>query len=76
MRISRMWVAVCLLFFFFLVAGQTAWADLVLDIRVRLAQNSFGAAEAELADYKTRNGTTPEYLEALSWMARGEAAAG
>ncbi|MGA8299551.1 MAG: redoxin family protein, partial [Terriglobales bacterium] len=76
MRISRMWVAVCLLFVFFLVAGQTAWADLVMDIRVQLAQNSFGAAEAELADYKTRNGTTPEYLEALSWMARGEAAAG
>ncbi len=71
-----MWVAVCLLFFLFLVAGQTAWADLVMDIRVQLAQNSFGAAEAELADYKTRNGTTPEYLEALSWMARGEAAAG
>ncbi|MFY9675619.1 MAG: redoxin family protein [Terriglobales bacterium] len=76
MRISRMWVAVCLLFVFFLVAGQTAWADLVMDIRVQLAQNSFGAAEAELADYKTRNGTAPEYLEALSWMARGEAAAG
>jgi thiol-disulfide isomerase/thioredoxin len=40
-----------------------------------LAQNSFAAADAEVRDYKTRNGITPEYLEALSWMARGEAAA-
>ena len=33
------------------------------------------AADAEVRDYKARNGATPEYLEALSWMARGEAAA-
>lgn len=50
-------------------------ADLVIDVRTRLAQNSFTAAEGELQDYKARNGATPEYLEALSWMARGEAAA-
>ena len=61
----------------FLLIGitQNSRADLVDDVRTRLAQNSFAAADAEVRDYKTRNGVTPEYLEALSWMARGEAAA-
>ncbi len=50
-------------------------ADLVGDIRVQLSRNSWTAAERELQDYKSRQGVTPEYLEALSWMARGAAAA-
>jgi len=50
-----------------------AQADLILDIRVQLAQNSFSAAESELNTYKAQHGVTPEYLEALSWMARGAA---
>jgi thiol-disulfide isomerase/thioredoxin len=61
--------------FFLLGITQSSLADLVDDVRTRLAQNSFSAADAEVRDYKTRNGATPEYLEALSWMARGEAAA-
>ena len=61
--------------FFLLGITQNSRADLVDDVRTRLAQNSFAAADAEVRDYKTRNGVTPEYLEALSWMARGEAAA-
>jgi thiol-disulfide isomerase/thioredoxin len=40
-----------------------------------LAQNSFSAAEAELRSYKAQHGVTAEYLEALSWMARGAASA-
>jgi thiol-disulfide isomerase/thioredoxin len=61
----------------FLLLGitQNSRANLVDDVRTRLAQNSFAAADAEVRDYKIRNGVTPEYLEALSWMARGEAAA-
>ncbi len=50
-----------------------AQADLIVDVRVQLAQNSFSAAESELSAYKAQNGVTPEYLEALSWMARGAA---
>ena len=61
--------------FLLLSITQTSRADLIDDVRTRLAQNSFTAADAELRDYKSRNGATPEYLEALSWMARGEAAA-
>jgi len=70
---NRLWMAVTA---FLLVSfAQTARADLVDDVRTRLAQNSFAAADAEVRDYKARNGATPEYLEALSWMARGEATA-
>jgi thiol-disulfide isomerase/thioredoxin len=50
-----------------------AQSDLVGDIRGRLEQNSFAAAESELQTYKAQRGVTPEYLEALSWMARGAA---
>ncbi|MGA9642252.1 MAG: TlpA family protein disulfide reductase [Terriglobales bacterium] len=50
-----------------------AHADLVNDVRMQLMQNSFSPAEAELQSYKAQHGVTPEYLEALSWMARGEA---
>jgi thiol-disulfide isomerase/thioredoxin len=53
---------------------SSAQTDLVGDVRAQLAQNSFSAAEAELQTYKTQHGVTPEYLEALSWMARGAAA--
>ena len=53
------------------LAGQ---GGLVSDIRNRLAGNDFSGAEAELRNYKGQRGVTPEYLEALSWMAREAAA--
>ena len=52
-----------------------AQGDLVGDVRAQLAQNSFSAAESELQNYKSQRGVTAEYLEALSWMARGTASA-
>ena len=51
-------------------------ADVIGDVRGQLEQNSFAAAETELRTYKARHGVTPEYLEALSWMARGAAKRG
>lgn len=51
-------------------------SDLVGNIRAALAYNNFAAAEVELANYKSLHGTTPEYLEALSWMARAASSAG
>lgn len=51
-----------------------AQADLIGDVQAQLAQNSYSAAESELRTYKAQHGVTPEYLEALSWMARGAAA--
>lgn len=47
-----------------------AWAGIVDDVRVALAQNNFSAADAELKSYRSSNGATPEYIEAYSWMAR------
>jgi thiol-disulfide isomerase/thioredoxin len=64
-----------ILVLFCLVASfrLSAQSDLVGDIRGRLEQNSFAAAESELQTYKGQRGVTPEYLEALSWMARSAA---
>src|SRR5438552_12085699 len=56
------------------VAPLAARASIVEDVRAQVGQNSYSAAESELRDYKARHGVTPEYLEALSWVARGAAA--
>ena len=47
-----------------------AWAGVVEEVRTALAQNSFSAAESQLNSYRVRNGVTPEYVEAYSWMGR------
>src|ERR1022692_1856132 len=47
-----------------------AWAGIVEDVRGALAENSFTAADVYLKGYLAKNGVTPEYIEAYSWMAR------
>lgn len=47
-----------------------AQGDLINDVRIQLSRGSFATAETELRSYKGQVGVTPEYLEALSWMAR------
>ncbi len=64
----------CVFLGVFMPVRLLAQADLIGEVRGQLAQNSFSAAESELRSYKAQNGATPEYLEALSWMARGAAA--
>ncbi|MFZ1129570.1 MAG: TlpA disulfide reductase family protein [Terriglobales bacterium] len=67
------WGVICAAFFF-CIGGCVliqAQAGLIEDIRHHLEENSIPAAEAELRAYKAQHGITPEYLEALSWMARG-----
>ena len=56
------------------IVPLAARAGIVEDVRVQVGQNSYSAAEAELRNYKARHGVTPEYLEAVSWVARGAAA--
>lgn len=51
-------------------AAMGAQGDLINDIQMQLSRGNFPAAEAELRTYKGQQGATPEYLEALSWMAR------
>ena len=70
---TRKWAFVCAVFLL-CVPFLIAQGDLVGEIRSDLGQNSFSAAEGKLRDYKSKHGVTPEYLEALSWMARGAAA--
>jgi thiol-disulfide isomerase/thioredoxin len=54
----------------FIALAAPAWAGVVEDVRTALAQNNFGAADSYLNSYRARNGVTPEYVEAYSWMAR------
>ena len=60
----------------FVSASLFAQTDLVQAVRSQIAQGSFSAADSDLQRYKASQGVTPEYLEALSWMARGAAASG
>jgi thiol-disulfide isomerase/thioredoxin len=53
-----------------LVLSTVSFAGVTDDVRNQLAHNDFAAAEAELDSYRRRQGVTPDYLEALSWMAR------
>src|SRR6266550_3882853 len=55
---------------FVLLLSISAFAGIVDDVRIALAQNNFSSAESELKNYKAQRGVTPEYLEALSWMGR------
>jgi thiol-disulfide isomerase/thioredoxin len=50
-----------------------AQGDVINDVRFLLSRGNFSAADSELRTYKAQAGATPEYLEALSWMARGAA---
>jgi thiol-disulfide isomerase/thioredoxin len=58
-----------------LLLSSLAFADIVEDVRTALAQRNFSLADSELQTYRAQHGVDPEYLEALSWMAREELAA-
>jgi thiol-disulfide isomerase/thioredoxin len=47
-----------------------SFAGITDDVREALARNNGSAAEVELQGYRARQGVTPDYVEALSWMAR------
>jgi thiol-disulfide isomerase/thioredoxin len=53
-----------------LLLAVPAWAGVVEDVRTALAQNNFSAADSNLNSYRSKNGVTPEYIEAYSWMGR------
>jgi thiol-disulfide isomerase/thioredoxin len=72
---KSLWLGAGLLLLFSGISLR-AQEDVISDIRNSLANNNFGAAGIELSNYKSLHGPTPEYLEALSWMARASASAG
>jgi len=58
-----------------LLWSSLSFADIIDDVRTALSQNNFEVAASELSSYRAQHGVDPQYLEALSWMARAELAA-
>jgi thiol-disulfide isomerase/thioredoxin len=58
----------------FLIA-VAAHAGVVEEVVAAINKNDFATADALAAQYRSQNGVTPEYLEALSWLGRGALAA-
>ena len=54
------------------IASVAAGADLVGSVRAASDARNFTLAEQEIQSYRASIGVTPEMLEALSWLARGE----
>jgi len=50
----------------------SAFATVVTDVEIAMSRGNFPLAEAMLQNYRSQRGVTPEYLEALSWLARGD----
>ncbi len=57
------------------LAPAVASADVIGEVRAAIAKNDFAGGERILAAYRKTAGTTPEALEALSWLGRGALAA-
>jgi thiol-disulfide isomerase/thioredoxin len=58
------------LFAVLLILSATSFAGITDDVLQALSQNNASAAESVLESYRARQGVTPDYVEALSWMAR------
>ena len=52
--------------------ASMAMAGVVGDVQTAMSRGNFPLAEAILQNYRSQSGATPEYLEALSWLARGD----
>jgi thiol-disulfide isomerase/thioredoxin len=59
-----------------LAGSQAPTPKIVAYVEALLQQGDLANATALVAQYRRLNGDTPEALEAFSWVARGEAAAG
>ncbi|HKW96426.1 MAG TPA: TlpA disulfide reductase family protein [Bryobacteraceae bacterium] len=61
---------------FLLSAGAIAcWGQIIGDVREAIAAHDFAKGDRLIREYRAKSGVTPEMLEALSWMGRGELAA-
>jgi thiol-disulfide isomerase/thioredoxin len=52
--------------------AATAVASVVTDVETAMSHGNFPLAEAIVQSYRAKSGVTPEFLEALSWLARGD----
>ena len=65
--------ALLFVLFLLLTVSSPSFADIIDDVRNALAQGNLTLADQELQEYRAHHGVTPEYLEALSWLARTSA---
>src|SRR5580692_7852507 len=61
-------------FLFFVVTIMASAATLIDGVRESIARNDLPRASEMIRSYRATKGVTPEAVEALSWMARGELA--
>jgi len=61
-------------FFFFALTLTASAAGLIENVRESIARNDLPRAAEMIRSYRASKGVTPEAVEALSWMARGELA--
>ncbi len=54
-----------------LLLSIASFAGIADDVHQAVYEHNLPAAEAALRSYRAQHGVTPDYLEALSWMARG-----
>jgi thiol-disulfide isomerase/thioredoxin len=52
--------------------AASAFATIVTDVQTAMSRGNFPLAETILQTYRSQRGVTPEYLEGLSWLARGD----
>lgn len=57
------------------VPAVAAPPNVIAEVRAAIAKNDFAGGEQILAAYRATKGTTPEALEAFSWLGRGALAA-
>ncbi len=58
------------LFILFMLAS-TSRAEIVADVRSAIERQDYPLGESFIEKYRVEHGTTPEMLEALSWLGRG-----
>jgi thiol-disulfide isomerase/thioredoxin len=61
-------------FLFLLLAMSASGSTLIENVRESIARNDLPRAQELIRAYRASTGVTPEAVEALSWMARGELA--
>jgi thiol-disulfide isomerase/thioredoxin len=54
-----------------LLLVHAACAGIVSDVRAAVAKHDLASASRQVAEFRRTHGTTPEAIEAVSWLARG-----
>ena len=64
---------ICLLLLMVVLSGvaSVSAAELVRSVRSKLSAGDLASAQAQVEDYRKKNGVDAEYLDAVGWLARG-----